>query len=178
MLARGATRGDGETGEDVTQNLKTIKAIPLRVDDAPPLLEVRGEAYLPLAAFARLNEQRAEAGEPTFANPRNSAAGSIRQLDPALAAARPLSIWCYGIGALEGMTFERHSEAKSVEVSWSVSPSLHSRNTSPEHASRDRVSTSTSLSLPSARVMTERCGCSSASCGVSLPSRISSSTSE
>lgn len=108
VLVRGATRGDGETGEDVTQNLKTIKSIPLRIDDAPPLLEVRGEIYLPLAAFARLNEQRAEAGEPTFANPRNSAAGSIRQLDPALAAARPLSIWCYSIGATDGIDFERH----------------------------------------------------------------------
>ena len=96
VLVRGATRGDGEVGEDVTQNLRTIGAIPLRVDDAPPLLEVRGEIYLPLAAFARLNEQRAEAGEPTFTNPRNSAAGSIRQLDPQLAASRPLSMWCYG----------------------------------------------------------------------------------
>lgn len=107
-LVRGATRGDGEVGEDVTQNLKTIKSIPLRIDDAPPLLEVRDEIYLPLAAFARLNEQRAEAGEPTFANPRNSAAGSIRQLDPKLAAARPLSIWCYSIGATDGIEFERH----------------------------------------------------------------------
>ena len=71
VFVRGATRGDGETGEDVTQNLKTIKSIPLRFKDAPPLLEVRGEIYLPLEAFARLNEQRAAAGEPTFANPRN-----------------------------------------------------------------------------------------------------------
>ena len=98
VLVRGATRGNGEVGEDVTQNMRTIGAIPLRVEDAPPLLEVRGEIYLPLAAFARLNEQRAAAGEPTFMNPRNSAAGSIRQLDPALAASRPLSMWCYGIG--------------------------------------------------------------------------------
>jgi DNA ligase (NAD+) len=108
VFVRGATRGDGETGEDVTQNLKTIKSIPLRVDNAPALLEVRGEIYLPLEAFARLNEQRAAAGEPTFANPRNSAAGSIRQLDPALAAARPLAIWCYSIGALEGISFDKH----------------------------------------------------------------------
>ena len=78
VLVRGATRGNGEIGEDVTQNLRTIGAIPLRVEDAPPLLEVRGEIYLPLAAFAALNEQRAEAGEPTYANPRNTAAG----LDP------------------------------------------------------------------------------------------------
>jgi DNA ligase (NAD+) len=111
VFVRGATRGDGEIGEDVTQNLRTIAAIPLRIDNAPPLLEVRGEVYLPRSAFARLNEQRAEAGEPTFANPRNSAAGSIRQLDPAIAAARPLSMWCYGIGATEGVEFERHSEA-------------------------------------------------------------------
>ena len=113
VLARGATRGDGETGEDVTQNLKTINAIPLRIDgdDVPPLIEVRGEAYLPLEAFARLNEQRAEAGEPTFANPRNSAAGSIRQLDPKLAAARPLSMWSYGIGATDGISFASHHES-------------------------------------------------------------------
>jgi DNA ligase (NAD+) len=109
-LVRGATRGNGEIGEDVTQNLRTIGAIPLRIDDAPPLIEVRGEIYLPLAAFAKLNEQRAEAGEPTFANPRNSAAGSIRQLDPKLAASRPLSMWCYGIGATEGLEFSNHHE--------------------------------------------------------------------
>src|SRR5919199_1362630 len=111
VLTRGATRGNGEVGEEVTQNLRTIKAIPLRIDDAPALVEVRGEVYLPRSAFARLNEQRAEAGEPTFANPRNSAAGSIRQLDPAVAASRPLSIWCYSIGALEGLRFERHLES-------------------------------------------------------------------
>jgi DNA ligase (NAD+) len=110
VLVRGATRGNGEVGEDVTQNLRTIGAIPLRVKDAPPLLEVRGEIYLPLAAFARLNEQRAAAGEPTFMNPRNSAAGSIRQLDPALAASRPLSMWTYGIGEVEGLEFDTHHE--------------------------------------------------------------------
>jgi DNA ligase (NAD+) len=109
-FVRGATRGNGEIGEDVTQNLRTIKAIPLRVEGAPRLLEVRGEVYLPLAAFARLNEQRAAAGEPTYANPRNTAAGSIRQLDPQLAASRPLSIWCYGVGAVEGLEFDTHHE--------------------------------------------------------------------
>jgi len=111
VLVRGATRGDGEVGEDVTQNLRTIGAIPLRVEGAPPLLEVRGEIYLPLSAFARLNEQRAEAGEPTFANPRNSAAGSIRQLAPEVTASRPLSMWCYGIGATEGLEFRSHHES-------------------------------------------------------------------
>jgi DNA ligase (NAD+) len=110
VLVRGATRGNGEVGEDVTQNLRTIGAIPLRVEDAPQLLEVRGEIYLPLAAFARLNEQRAAAGEPTFMNPRNSAAGSIRQLDPALAASRPLSMWTYGIGEVEGLEFDTHHD--------------------------------------------------------------------
>jgi DNA ligase (NAD+) len=114
VLVRGATRGDGRVGEDVTQNLRTIGSIPLRIDDAPALVEVRGEVYLPIADFKMLNERRAEAGEPTFANPRNSAAGSIRQLDPALAAERPLSIWCYGIGAVRGLDLATHSE----ELEW------------------------------------------------------------
>jgi DNA ligase (NAD+) len=114
IFVRGATRGDGRIGEDVTRNLRTIGAIPLRIGEAPPLVEVRGEVYLPIADFKALNERRAEAGEPTFANPRNSAAGSIRQLDPALAAERPLSVWCYGIGAVRGLDLATHSE----EVRW------------------------------------------------------------
>ncbi len=114
VLIRGATRGDGRVGEDVTQNLRTIGAIPLRIEDAPELVEVRGEVYLPIDDFKSLNERRAAAGEPTFANPRNSAAGSIRQLDPALAAERPLSIWCYAIGAARGLDLATHSE----EVAW------------------------------------------------------------
>jgi DNA ligase (NAD+) len=114
VFTRGATRGDGRIGEDVTQNLRTIRAIPLRIDDGPELVEVRGEVYLPIADFKALNERRAEAGEPTFANPRNSAAGSIRQLNPALAAERPLSVWCYGIGATQGLDLPTHS----AEVEW------------------------------------------------------------
>jgi DNA ligase (NAD+) len=114
VLARGATRGDGRVGEDVTQNLRTIGSVPLRISKAPELIEVRGEIYLPIAAFKALNERRAEAEEPTFANPRNSAAGSIRQLDPALAAERPLSIWCYGIGAARGLDLATHMD----EVEW------------------------------------------------------------
>ena len=114
VLVRGATRGNGRIGEDVTQNLRTIGAIPLRIQDAPALVEVRGEVYLPIADFKALNERRAEAGEPAFANPRNSAAGSIRQLDPALAAERPLSIWCYGLGAIRGLDIATHSE----EIDW------------------------------------------------------------
>jgi DNA ligase (NAD+) len=114
MLVRGATRGDGRVGEDVTQNLRTIGSVPLRIKNAPELVEVRGEAYMPIAAFKALNERRAEAGEPTFANPRNSAAGSIRQLDPALAAERPLSTWFYGIGAVRGLDLPTHMD----EVEW------------------------------------------------------------
>jgi DNA ligase (NAD+) len=110
-LERGATRGDGEIGEDVTQNLRTIKAIPLAIDDAPELIEVRGEVYMPLAGFAELNERRAAEGERTYMNPRNAAAGAIRQLDPQIAADRPLSIWVYGVGAMEGIAFERHGQA-------------------------------------------------------------------
>jgi DNA ligase (NAD+) len=114
VLVRGATRGDGRIGEDVTQNLRTIGSVPLRIPDAPELIEVRGEVYLPIAAFKALNERRAEAEEPTFANPRNSAAGSIRQLDPALAAERPLSTWSYGIGAVRGLDLPTHMD----EVEW------------------------------------------------------------
>jgi DNA ligase (NAD+) len=111
VLERGATRGNGEVGEDVTHNLRTIGAIPLHVDDAPALVEVRGEVYMSLKDFTALNERRAEAGESTFMNPRNSAAGTIRQLDPADAAKRPLSIWCYQIGVTEGLSFTAHSQA-------------------------------------------------------------------
>jgi DNA ligase (NAD+) len=110
-LERGATRGDGEVGEDVTHNLRTIAAIPQRVDDAPPLLEVRGEVYMSLSDFTALNERRAEQGLSTFMNPRNSAAGTIRQLDPALAAERPLSFWAYQVGVTEGLRFAAHSDA-------------------------------------------------------------------
>jgi DNA ligase (NAD+) len=111
VLERGATRGNGEVGEDVTHNLRTIGAIPLHVQDAPALVEVRGEVYMSLADFTALNERRAEAGESTFMNPRNSAAGTIRQLDPADAAKRPLSIWCYQVGVTEGLSFRTHGEA-------------------------------------------------------------------
>jgi DNA ligase (NAD+) len=113
VLERGATRGNGEVGEDVTHNLRTIPTIPLRIDgdDAPALLEVRGEVYMSLADFAALNERRAEQGLSTFMNPRNSAAGTIRQLDPRLSAERPLSMWCYGVGVTEGIAFSSHWDA-------------------------------------------------------------------
>ena len=111
VFERGATRGNGLIGEDVTHNLRTVGAIPLRVEGAPPLLEVRGEVYMSLPDFEALNERRAQAGLSTFMNPRNSAAGTIRQLDPALAAERPLSMWCYGLGVTEGLTLGSHWEA-------------------------------------------------------------------
>ncbi len=102
-LTTGATRGDGFRGEDITQNLKTIRSIPLSLPkDVPPRLEVRGEAYLPIAGFKKLNEERAREGLPLFANPRNAAAGSLRQLDPHTTAKRPLDIYIYGLGYTEG----------------------------------------------------------------------------
>lgn len=113
-LAVGATRGNGEVGEDVSLNLRTIPAVPLslRTEAAPfpRSIEVRGEVYLPLEAFERLNELRVAQGEPTFANPRNAAAGSLRQLDPRVTASRPLAAWFYGIGRVEGLSFERQEE--------------------------------------------------------------------
>ena len=106
VFVRGATRGDGTRGEDVTQNLRTVDAVPLRVrseGSAPPrLLEVRGEIYFPLSGFARFNEVQGAAGKKPAPNPRNAAAGSLRQLDPRVTAERPLSLWVYGFGAREG----------------------------------------------------------------------------
>jgi len=103
IFERGATRGNGEIGEDVTHNLRTIAQIPRRIEGAPPLLEVRGEIYISLPDFQALNERQAALGLSTFMNPRNTAAGTIRQLDPALTAQRPLSMWAYAIGAVEGL---------------------------------------------------------------------------
>jgi DNA ligase (NAD+) len=104
VFVQGATRGDGETGEDITQNLKTIKALPLklRADRPPRVLEVRGEVFMPLAGFKRFNEEAIARGEKSFVNPRNAAAGSLRQLDPRITAARPLDLFIYGLGIVEG----------------------------------------------------------------------------
>ncbi|MFN9766608.1 MAG: NAD-dependent DNA ligase LigA [Pseudomonadota bacterium] len=104
VLVLGATRGDGETGEDVTQSIRTIGQVPLRLatDAPPPVLEVRGEVYMRRDDFERLNERQRERGEKTFVNPRNTAAGAVRQLDPAVTAARPLSFFAYGVGDVQG----------------------------------------------------------------------------
>ncbi|PYI91403.1 MAG: DNA ligase (NAD(+)) LigA [Verrucomicrobia bacterium] len=110
-LRYAATRGDGSVGDDITQNIKTIRAIPKRLKgDVPDVLEVRGEAYLDKRGFAKLNAERREAGLPEFANPRNAAAGSLKQLDPSIAAKRPLGVVFYGTGLIKGAKLDKHSE--------------------------------------------------------------------
>ena len=131
-LVQGATRGDGRVGEDVTRNIETIASLPKEIDGAPPLIEVRGEVYLPLEAFQELNRERIARGEAAFANPRNAAAGSIRQHDPAIAAERPLAVWAYGIGALEGLAFDTHYE----EIEWLTD---HGFPTNPDTAVQESI---------------------------------------
>ena len=110
LFVRGATRGDGQVGEDVTENLRTIPSIPLRLPEALPALIVRGEVFMPKKSFERLNKERELRGESLFANPRNAAAGSLRQLDPKIAASRGLDIRVFNIQWAEGKTFQTHSE--------------------------------------------------------------------
>ncbi len=111
-LVSGSTRGDGVVGEDVTANIRTIRSVPLRLrasdGAAPERLEVRGEVFLPLEAFRRTNREREEAGQPAFANPRNATAGSLKQLDPHITAARPLDLVCHGIGEVRGLALATH----------------------------------------------------------------------
>ncbi len=119
----GATRGDGLTGEDVTQNLRTIRILPLKMrprdrDGIPERIEIRGEVYLEKEAFRKLNEGRVEQGESAFANPRNAAAGSLRQLDPRITAKRPLRIFCYGVGSVEGKSFTTHWDTLKTLGDW------------------------------------------------------------
>ena len=111
LFVRGATRGDGQVGEDVTENLRTVKSIPLRVPDAPGTLIVRGEVYMPKKVFHALNEEREKRGEALFANPRNAAAGSLRQLDPKVAAQRKLDIAVFNVQWAENVTFTTHLES-------------------------------------------------------------------
>ncbi|UCC56451.1 MAG: NAD-dependent DNA ligase LigA [Gammaproteobacteria bacterium] len=120
VLIRGATRGDGETGEDITQNVRTIDSVPLRLtgDNIPRLLEVRGEVYISHRGFEQLNRQAIAQEQKPFVNPRNAAAGSLRQLDPKITAARPLEIYCYGVGRVDGELPDRHSKILDQLGKW------------------------------------------------------------
>ncbi len=122
----GSTRGDGIKGENITLNLKTIRSIPLVLrSDAQPQpqrLEVRGEVFLSRAAFQKMNREREEAGEPAFANPRNAAAGSLKQLDSTITAKRALDIYCYGYGSVEGASFASHTEFRDALKNWGIKP--------------------------------------------------------
>ena len=119
ILVRGATRGNGETGEDITANVRTIGAIPLKLAGAPPpTLEVRGEVYMPIDGFLAFNERARQAGERPIVNPRNGAAGSLRQLDPKITAARPLSMFCYSVGDDADWRPSRHSEVLARFQAW------------------------------------------------------------
>jgi DNA ligase (NAD+) len=121
VLVKGATRGDGYNGEDITANLRTISAIPLRLrGDYPKILEVRGEVYMGTKEFEKLNEGQLERGLKPYPNPRNSAAGSLRQKDPKVTASRKLSLVCHGIGYIEGVRFKSHSEALAALRSWGL----------------------------------------------------------
>lgn len=122
LLSVASTRGDGITGEDVTDNIRTVRSLPLRLsgDQIPPVLEVRGEVFLSLEAFHRINAEKEENGEPPFANPRNAAAGSLRQLDPRVTARRPLSIYCYAPGVCEGVEFSSQQEFFAAIAVWGL----------------------------------------------------------
>ena len=130
LFVQGSTRGDGVRGEDITQNLRTVKTIPLRLIAAhgalPQHLEVRGEVYMTKRDFQRLNARREEEGEPTFANPRNASAGSLRQLDPRITAGRPLAMFCYGVGRIEGLTFETQWDVLQRLARWGFRINPHS----------------------------------------------------
>ena len=123
LLVRAGTRGDGTTGEDVTHNIRTIHSIPLHLqgDDYPQLLEVRGEVFMPKAGFEKLNQKVIQNGDKPFANPRNAAAGSLRQLDPKIAASRPLAMYCYAVGKVDGMeSVKTHSEMLDHLLKWGL----------------------------------------------------------
>ena len=126
-LAVGSTRGDGVTGEDVTANLRTVRSIPLALRSqsahpTPSRLEVRGEVFLPKASFRKLNDERAQAGEPLFANPRNATAGSLKQLDSAITTQRPLDFFCYGVGQIEGSAFPSYWDLRQALTLWGIKP--------------------------------------------------------
>lgn len=129
VFVRGATRGDGIVGEDITGNLRTVRSLPLRLLDERevPFLEIRGEAFMPKESFLALNRRRDEEGMPTFANPRNAAAGSLRQLDPRITATRNLDVICYEIGYIEGKIFQTHKQVLEQITAWGFHVSEHWR---------------------------------------------------
>ncbi len=132
-LAYAATRGDGRVGDDVTRNILTLESVPTRLKNAPELIEIRGEVYLPRDVFLELNTEQERLGKPLFANPRNTAAGSLKQLDPELARKRRLEIMLYGTGAVNGMELESHSDALAKIASWGLPVSQWKRTAeSPE----------------------------------------------
>ncbi len=122
VLTRAATRGDGTTGEDVTHNIRTLRSVPLALSSkgVPPRLEVRGEVYMPKAGFDELNARMREENQKTYVNPRNAAAGSLRQLDPRVTAQRPLTLFCYGVGVFDGELPARHSELLARLGEWGL----------------------------------------------------------
>ncbi|MEE8462194.1 MAG: NAD-dependent DNA ligase LigA [Acidobacteriota bacterium] len=131
VLVRGATRGNGLIGEDITINLKTIRAIPLRLRKGTPrpeTVEVRGEVYLPITAFNRMNEERAKADQSPFANPRNAAAGALRQLDPGMTASRPLAFFAYSVGYVQGMSFKTQIQVLKQLREWGFPVNTHYRH--------------------------------------------------
>ena len=128
VFQRGATRGDGAVGEDITQNLKTVSSVPLRLRPGhPTFVEVRGEVYLDHAEFARINAAREAAGEPVFANPRNAAAGSVRQLDPAVTAKRKLAVFTYALGETSERVATSQQGLLETLKGWGmrVNPNVH-----------------------------------------------------
>lgn len=130
LFAVGATRGDGEKGEDITQNLKTIHTVPLQIKKSkdhliPERIEIRGEVYIEINQFKKLNNRRLKEGQPPFANPRNAAAGSLRQLDSRITARRPLDIFCYGIGLVTGKSFKRHWDVLHTLRDWGFAVNSH-----------------------------------------------------
>ncbi|WP_226344513.1 NAD-dependent DNA ligase LigA [Agilicoccus flavus] len=151
-LTRALTRGDGRTGEDVTHNVRTIEGVPHRLErpadahdeatatvDVPALVEIRGEVFFPTEAFAELNARLVEAGKPPFANPRNAAAGSLRQKDPRVTASRPLRMLVHGLGARTGFDITRQSEAYEILRGWGLPCSTHNRVVSTADEVLDRV---------------------------------------
>ncbi len=131
VLVRGATRGDGRVGEDITANLRTVRAVPLRLrGDPPEVLEARGEVYMALEDFERVNRELTEQGQRPFANPRNAAAGSLRQKDPQVTARRPLSLVCHGVGYVRGRRFASHWEALQAMRDWGLRINPNNRRVS------------------------------------------------